>query len=391
MRTSLPFVMSATALIAATYGLARFGYGLFAPAFEQSFALTPTLTGTISSGSFVSYCLAAGAAYRLAASPRLTVALAGGVAAVGSTGVACSGSAVVLAASMLLAGAGAGFASPGLVTLVEQSVSTGASARVQAVVNSGTGFGVVVAGPLALLLTDQWRTAWWIIAALNIGAAIAVLGTSRRTRTTTAAGQRPALRLSGLKPLRTASVAALLAGAASAAVWTFGRSLVTSEGQLSDSAATVFWVCMGAAGIAGAFSGDLVIRWGIRKAWTMTAVLMGAATLVLGVLPGNDLAVFTAGACFGASYVALSGVLIAWATDALPDSAAAGTAALFITLALGQAAGAALIGVLLNATNSGTAFVVAAGIAGLSLIPALRRPAAPAPVGGSVPSRDRAL
>lgn len=390
MRTSLPFVMSATALIAATYGLARFGYGLFAPAFEQSFALTPTLTGAISSGSFVSYCLAAGAAYRLAASPRLTVALAGGIAAVGSAGVACSGSAVVLAASMLLAGAGAGFASPGLVTLVEQSVSAGASARAQAVVNSGTGFGVVVAGPLALLLTDQWRTAWWIIAALNIGAAIAVLVTGRRA-TTTAAGQRPALRLSGLKPLRTASVAALLAGAASAAVWTFGRSLVTSEGQLSDSAATVFWVCLGAAGIAGAFSGDLVIKWGIRKAWTLTAVLMGAATLVLGVLPGNDLAVFTAGACFGASYVALSGVLIAWATDALPGSAAAGTAALFITLALGQAAGAVLIGVLLNATNSVTTFVVASVIAGVSLLPALRRPAAPAPVGGSVPSRDRAL
>jgi len=54
VRTSFPFIISATALIAATYGLSRFGYGLFVPAFNQSFALTPTVTGSISSGSFIS-------------------------------------------------------------------------------------------------------------------------------------------------------------------------------------------------------------------------------------------------------------------------------------------------------------------------------------------------
>lgn len=255
MRNPLPFVVCATALIAATYGLARFGYGLFVPAFNQSFDLNPAVTGTISSGSFVSYCVAAAIAYRLTASPRLTVALAGSVAAAGSVGVAVSGSAVGLAVSMLLAGAGAGFASPGLVTLVQEAVTSAASARTQAVVNSGTGFGVVVAGPLALVLTEQWRTAWWIIAALNAGAAIAVLRTS--TTTTSVPALSATSPLTALKPLRAASVAALLAGVASAAVWTFGRSLATSEGQLSDSAATVFWVCLGAAGIAGAFSGDL--------------------------------------------------------------------------------------------------------------------------------------
>ena len=366
MRYAFPFLVSATALIAATYGLARFGHGLFAPAFAESFSLTPTITGGISSGSFVSYCLAAAVAYRLAAAPRLTVVFAGATAAAGSVGVALSNSPMVLAVSMLIAGAGAGFASPGLVTLVQEKIAS-ESARAQAVVNSGTGFGVVVAGPLALLLAEEWRAAWWIIAALNAAATIAVLLTAKRPRMTTTAA--PAFGLRDLRPVCLASVAALLAGIASAAVWTFGRSLVATEGRMGETEATVFWVCLGAAGIAGAFSGDLVTRWGLRTAWAATASVMGFATLLIGLLPANSGAVFIGGALFGASYVALSGVLIAWAADSLPDRAAAGTAALFITLALGQAGGAFLIGALMDVANSVVAFVVAGALAGASLIP----------------------
>lgn len=370
MRTSVPFIISATALIAATYGLSRFGYGLFVPAFNQSFALTPTVAGSIFSGSFVSYCLAATVAYRLVTLPRLTVLLAGSVAAAGSIGVAVSGSAVVLAISMLIAGAGAGFASPGLVSLVQVRVDSLASTRAQAVVNSGTGYGVVIAGPLALILADQWRTAWWIIAAINAAATVAVLVTVKFPGTKTATCERRAFRLTELKPLRLISVAALLAGVSSAAVWTFGRSLVTTEGHMSESEATAFWVCLGTAGVAGAFSGNIVSKWGLRTGWTITSALMGLATLVIGVLPSNVISVYVGGAVFGASYVALSGVLIAWATEALPERAAAGTAALFITLALGQATGALLIGALLDATNPIFAFVIASVIAGTGLIPA---------------------
>lgn len=167
--------------------------------------------------------------------------------------------------SMLIAGAGAGFASPGLVTLVQERVDSLASTRAQAVVNSGTGFGVVIAGPLALILANQWRTAWWIIAAINAAATIAVLLTGKLPRTKTVTAERRAFRLTELKPLRLASVAALLAGLSSAAVWAFGRSLVTMEGHMSESEATTFWVCQGTAGIAGAFSGDLVTNWGGRR------------------------------------------------------------------------------------------------------------------------------
>lgn len=368
MRTQLRFVASATALIAATYGLSRFGYGLFVPALEKSFDLTPTITGLISSGSFFSYCIAATLAFRMTRSPRLTVLLAGTVATTGGIGVALSGSEMILAVSMLISGAGAGFSSPALVTMVQEKVTSTAALRAQAVVNSGTGFGVVIAGPLALILTDQWRIAWWIISAINAAATIAVLVSGRPTLPRSSAVRNVVIRLIDLKPLLGVAAAALLAGVSSAAVWTFSRSMVTTVGQISDTEATIFWVSLGSAGIAGAFSGDLVTRAGLRTGWSAVAALMGLSTMLIGIWPSNLVAVYAGGAVFGASYVALSGVLIAWAADALSEQAAAGTAALFITLALGQAAGSLLIGSLMDATNPAFTFSIAATIAGFSPI-----------------------
>ena len=43
------FAVGAVALIAATYGLARLGYGLFLPAFSAAFSLSPTIGGLLAS------------------------------------------------------------------------------------------------------------------------------------------------------------------------------------------------------------------------------------------------------------------------------------------------------------------------------------------------------
>ena len=43
--------------MAACYGLARFAYGLFVPAFRDAFDLSSATAGTIASGSYVAYCL----------------------------------------------------------------------------------------------------------------------------------------------------------------------------------------------------------------------------------------------------------------------------------------------------------------------------------------------
>ncbi len=40
------------------YGFARFAFGLFLPQIDTDLALTPTLSGFISGGSFLGYCVA---------------------------------------------------------------------------------------------------------------------------------------------------------------------------------------------------------------------------------------------------------------------------------------------------------------------------------------------
>lgn len=370
MNRSLPLIASSTALIAAAYGLARFGYGLFVPMFMADFGLTATITGAISSGGFIAYCVAAAAAFRMAGSPASNVLLAGLTATLGSIGVALSPTPAILALSVLVAGSGAGFASPGTVALVERSTGVTVE-RKQAIVNAGTGFGVILAGPLALVFSENWRTAWWLIAAISATATVATLLNNRRSARARPAPAPEIISAGIFKPLGWAAVCAALGGASTAAVWTFGRSTVETAGQLSATEATLFWTLLGAAGVGGAISGDLVIRWGLRAGWITGSLALAFATGIIGAFPSLLVAAYLAAAVFGASYVALTGVLIAWASRAVPGRASAGTAVLFIALAAGQSGGAVLIGFLLDLAPAVVAFGCAALIAVASLVPAV--------------------
>src|SRR5690606_26103544 len=142
-------------------------------------------------------------------------------------------------------------------------------------------------------------------------------------------------------------VAASLAGASSAAVWTFGRTVLTDAGTGGETYAVLAWMVLGAAGVLGAVAGRMVQAWSLRTAWAATTVTMLAATLVVGLAPGARPAAVAAVALFGAGYTALSGVLIVWAVRTLPEHATTGTVLLFIALAVGQALGSAGLGALL--------------------------------------------
>ncbi|MBD8063271.1 MFS transporter [Oceanitalea stevensii] len=350
-------VLSGMALIAATYGLARFGYGLFLPRLEEAFTLGPAVSGTVQAGSFLAYCLCALTASRMGSRPRAVVAWAGVTACVGSLGVALAPSAVILALSVVVAGAGAGFATPGLVSVVERNVAPERQETAQTIVNAGTGAGIVLAGGMALVAGSQWRLAWVAIAAVSAVATVASLradragGGERKRSSGVARGELGQL----ARPLS----AAVLAGCSSAAVWTFGRSLMA--GSASDGGSIAAWMVLGACGVLGAVAGPLVQTWDLRTAWALTCGAMAAATVTLGLVPSGVPAVVAVGV-FGATYTAMSGVLIVWAVRVLPRSSAAGTVVLFIALALGQAAGSVLVGALLGATSAAVAFSVAGAV-----------------------------
>jgi len=371
-RTGLGVTVSGLGLIACSYGLARYAYGLFLPVFREQFALSGALSGAIATGGYVSYCGAALLAHRLLGREhaRGAAGLAGVLAALGCTAIAVAPSAGVLAAGVLVAGSGAGLASPAMVALIAQAVTGPGRPRAQAIVNAGTGAGVLVSGPVALLLTHQWRSAWLCFAIVTILATAGVwAATSRPHPATTPATTHTAPALGHLRPALTA---AALLGAGSSAIWTFGRELVVTTGHLNTTSSSVFWTLLGAAGLAGALVGDAVQRWDITRTWALSALLLAASTVTLAMYPGAAPVAFLCASVFGATYVALTGVLIAWASALQPATPAGATATLFIVLTLGQAIGATLIGVLTDATNPLVAFTAAAVLAATSTIPALR-------------------
>ena len=148
------------AMIAVTYGLARFAYGLFLPERRKSLDLSESVLGLIGADSYAGYCFAVLGAlvFTSRAGPRLMAAAAGAVAVVGMTTVASAPTAWwVLALGVLVAGSSSGLASPPMGEAVATTVSEESQDRANALINSGTSIGVAHSGPAALLVAEQWR------------------------------------------------------------------------------------------------------------------------------------------------------------------------------------------------------------------------------------------
>ena len=343
-RGSAALTASSTALIALTYGVLRYGFGLQLPRLGAEFGLSSALAGGLAAAGFAAYCLAALVAGRLVGGVggRLVLWLAAGLAAVGASVVAVAWSTPVLALGVVVAGSAAGAASPALVVAVAATVPASRATRTQAVVNAGNGVGVAVTGVAVLVAPGLWRPVWGTAAVLALVAAAVVDRRSTWPERTPSTLPEASARQGGslLRP----AVAALVAGLGSAAVWTFGRDLVTTTGDLPEGTTAVLWVLLGTAAVLGGLSGDAVRVLGLRGAWVTTAALSGAGTGLLALAPDHVAVVAVAGVLFGGAYTALSGVLIAWAAELRPHAAGGATAWLFVALTAGQAVGAAATG-----------------------------------------------
>ncbi|MUL41342.1 YbfB/YjiJ family MFS transporter [Streptomonospora sp. PA3] len=380
---ALRLAASGLALIAACYGLARFAYGLFVPVLSEEFGLGAAAAGAIASASYAGYCAAVVAAST--ATPRWgprAVAVAAGSAATAGTGlIATAPGPAVLAVGVVLTGISSGAASPPLAGAVARWVAPERADRVQSVVNAGTGLGVMVSGPVALLFAHEWRLAW---AAFAIAAAAATVWTAavvpaqrRRPAGGPGAARMPSRDTSS--PWLPAGALRLLAaagamGAASSAVWTFGRDVAVAQGA-GTSSSTAMWIVLGAAGLLGALTGDITARAGLGRAWAGGMLALGAATAGLVAASGTAPGIHVAGGLFGAVYIALTGVLLLWGTRVYPESPAFGVGAAFLAIAAGQAAASPAVGLLSDAFGPVAAFTAAAALAaaGAALGPARGR------------------
>lgn len=342
-------VGAGAALIGTCYGLARFAYGLFSPEFEAEFAISSAVSGVIGSGSYVGYCAAITGSLVLTPrwGPRRMAVLAGVVATLGIATVAVAPSAPVLAAGILVAGSSTGIASPPMAAAVASWVHQPTRDRAQTIVNAGTGLGVLVSGPIALVLLEDWRWAWGAFAviaalvtlwvALAVPAAGAALSGPGPVPARETADSHPR---SWLVPGSVSLIgASFTMGLCSIAVWTFGPDLISSQEGASPTVSAAVWTVLGAAGIIGALGGDVVKHTGLAISWVVLMLTMGAATALFALTPATTPVTLVAATLFGASYIALTGLALIWSTRLYPDRTSLGVGLSFFTIAAGQAAG----------------------------------------------------
>jgi predicted MFS family arabinose efflux permease len=310
--------------------------------------------------------------------PRTGLVLAGLTATTGCLGVAVATDPAAFVVAVLVGGMGGGFASPALVPVLDSVVAPRRTATAQSVANAGTAVGVVGAGLVAFATTSV-GPAWTSMAAVCALATVAVLYPVRRRddlatlpkqhhgREAGRGGDAgaPAHRRPGAwRELVLPGVGAVVAGAGSALIWTFGPLLITRAGAVAPEEVGWLWIALGVGGLLGGFTGALVERIGRRGAWLAFAgaLALASATVAVSVSTGSPWAAHAGMAVFGAGYMGLSGVLILWARHVWPDNAGAGTSVLFIALATGQALGSAGSGMAQRLLDPALLSLLAAGL-----------------------------
>ena len=395
--TSLGLVPTGLAMIAVTYGLARFAYGLFLPEIREEFGLDAAVLGLIGSGSYVGYCVAivVSLIYTSKVGPRFMIAAAGGTAVVGMALIAAAPGAPLLAAGVLVAGSSTGLASPPMAEAVSRVFGGDRQDRANTLINSGTSIGVALSGPIALVAAGQWRLAWAAFAAVGLvvlawNLAIMPAGDSNGVGESSADSEEveevqevveeavnPVIEPEGPPritfgwlvgrrslPLFAASVGL---GLASAAYWTFSRDLVVQAGDLGRIGSTTFWVLLGVSGLLGGAAGDLVGRFGLGLVLRGALLAMAASIGMLAAAPGVLPVAYSSAAFFGATYIMLTGILLVWSVRVFRDRPSAGLGAAFLLIAAGQILGSYLAGVLAGTSGLQTTFAVFAGVAILSM------------------------
>jgi len=360
MRSSAALALTGFSLIAVTYGMARFSWGLMLPSISADIPFSPQQAGLLSACSFVAYCLtiltAAALADRYGA--RLTALLAALSAASGLLLLACASSPLLLATGLFVAGLSSGLASPALAAAVSNRIAAADQPRINTLINAGTSAGIILTVVILSVLPGGWRAACLLFALLSLACLLPVM----RVLSVHAAGR--AARVSRWyqrlyrRAMRRLMGIALISGLVSAAWWSFGSALLRQHVGVDAETARLLWLVAGGAGIVGAATGPVAARIGLNAVYRLSLCGMALPLLVLAFSHGESAGLLIAVACCGAGYVTLSGVLLVWGAQATAEEPATGVGILFCMLAVGQVAGSLLFGQLYASLGAITALTL---------------------------------
>jgi predicted MFS family arabinose efflux permease len=172
--------------------------------------------------------------------------------------------------------------------------------------------------------------------------------------------------------------ATFLAGLVAGSYATFGVEIATAQAPLGAVSGGVFQTVVGVSGVAGGLVGALLAKTSLRHLLAATASTLAASCLLLAAAPGL---VLVSAVLYGASFIAIIGLLLIWSNALVPQAPSTGIATAMLVMALGLVIGPPLAGLVAGAAGLATVFVMCAPLAatiGL-LHPARRRPATPRP------------
>ncbi|MCG5525595.1 MFS transporter [Ectothiorhodospira haloalkaliphila] len=359
-------------IIAITYGLARFVFGLFLPEMRQELTITPTMAGVIGSLPFLSF------AFAIVVAPWITRRLgvrrgavtAAGLATLGLLTISQAPSALFLAAGVLICGISTGLSSPVMAQAVHRVVPSHLRGRVNATINAGTSLGIALAMPAVLIWAEAWRSAYVGFAALAaVGVLAALVYLPRDARPASRSSDHtttPPIHWMQWLAISRLSGMAFAMGLVSAAYWVFAPDAVITSGGLVSSQTAWMWLAVGLGGMAGFTAGDLISRFGPALSHAGGLTVMAAAIGLLALNPGSFALALTSAALFGVGYMILTGFYLVRSIQIMDQAPALGPVMPLLATSLGQVAGSPLAGWLVDTQGHVTTFMLFA-IVGVSV------------------------
>jgi predicted MFS family arabinose efflux permease len=160
---------------------------------------------------------------------------------------------------------------------------------------------------------------------------------------------------------------ALSYGITGSVYWLFAVQAVTDAAPTGTSTPALLWTLIGLSGITGALTGHVIKRRGLRVTHTLLLSVLTAAIAMLAVAPGSHAAIVISGSLYGATFMAISGLLAVWSYQVFPEHPATGFSATVFFLGIGTLVGPAVLGAAADRYGLPVTLLAMAGIAALTL------------------------
>ena len=360
-------------VVAISYGLARYSFGLFLPTIRIDLDISVSLVSTIISASYIGYLISTIVASNLSGKvgPRVLVFTGGMLASIGMALIATTSSVWLMGFGVLIAGMSPGLVYPPLSDAITRLVTHNQRDWVYSVVNSGTSIGIMLCVPLALTFSQDWRLIYGsfaifsaiitIWASLIVPTGAFIMNTQEKVVTVTIKWLFNQQSL----PL---FLSALIYGIASAVPWTFAPGLLQEIGQHSPSQVAVFWFVLGVGGLLGGAAAKFIGHAGLTITLYSGLMISLSSIAFLALWPDIPIIISFCATLFGASFILVTGLYGVWAMHVFSERPSAGFGLVFLIISLGQFVGTLAGGTLIDFQGYTVTFVAATAIGAFAFL-----------------------